>query len=330
MRLHNALVAMAALLATFNAVPTSARADVGPLPAGSSAATEMRWLDTELFSVEIPASWKELGEEELKANRAHAERVAKEIFPPDVVPDSPQERVQWFNAFESDDQSTLLLLAISEIPLQTGAGRPYVESKVLGYADWQRAQETVDKVRVGELTELNGMPAVEVNFDLRSGATMYTVNLWTSVYRDRVGTIVAIAEADALASVREMLLTLLATIKPSEAVAEGLRRGGFRNWVREKLWRFEGAEPTEAMVLRVIVVLATFSVCFALSLRLIYEGILVWYRWHNMEDRVIEAARRAARDALRLGTFYSERLTLSCALFSMSVTTAAVVWLARP
>jgi hypothetical protein len=306
--------------------------EVSDAPADSSEAASdavpMRWLDTELFSVEIPVSWKELDEAKLAASRAEAERIAREIFPPEISASSPLDRVQWFNAFESEDKSTLLMLLISEVPPPIGSGRAYVEGKVLGYADWQRSQKAVDTVRLSETQELNGMPAVEVGLDLPDGATVHTVHLWTAVYRDRIGSVVAVTNAGALMQMRQLLLQLLGTIKPSKEVAASQRSAGFRNWLRGKVWIYEGRAPAEALVLRIIVVLATFSICFALSLRLLYEAILVWYRWRKLEDRALEAARRAARDVLHLGYFYSERLTLTCALFSMTLTTAAVAWLA--
>lgn len=295
-----------------------------------ASATEYRWIDTELFSVPIPTTWTELTEENLAATREQAERIAREIFPPDVTSDAPLDRVLWLNAFESEDQSTRLFLLLSEIPPPAGAGRPYVERKVLGYADWQRAQAVVDKVQVGETQELNGLPAVEVIFELPEGATLYTAHLWTAVYRDRVGTVVAVANAGALAKARDAIRRVVASVKPSKAVAEAQQEDGFRRWVRANLWAFEGESPTAVLVKRILIVLVAFTLCFAVSLRLLYEGIIGWYRWQNMDDHVMEMARQAARDVLRLGYFYSQRLTLSCALLSMTLTTVALVWLAPP
>lgn len=300
-----------------NAVQPAAQADTPP----------MRWLDTELFSVEIPVSWKEVEGPRLAASRAEAERIAGEIFPPELVTGVPLDRVLWLSAFESDDKSTQLLLSITEIPPPEGAGRAYVAGKILGYADWQRSKELVEQVRASDLEELNGMPAVEVTLDMPDGATVYTVHLWTSVYRDRLGTVIAKSAPGDVAPVKALLLQLLSTIKPSKEVAAA-QQAGFRNWLRGKIWLYEGQGTSEALILRIMVVLVTFTLCFAISLRLLYEAILVWYRWRKLEERAIEAARRAARDALRIGYFYSERLTMTCALLSMTVTTAAVAWLA--
>lgn len=337
MQLHRLVpfLALATLALPASPARSATRADDLSAPSGKivvvpEASSELRWLDTELFSLQIPTSWQEVSDTELGAVREQAERIAREVFPPDITADSPLDRVLWLNAFESEDQSTRLFLLISEIPPPEGAGRPYVERKVLGYADWQRAQAVVDKVRVGDAKELNGMPAVEVVFDLPEGATLYTVHLWTSVYRDRVGTVVAVANAGTLARVRAAIARAVASVKPSRAVVEAQQEGSLRAWVRTHFWAFEDDSAVSALVKRVMIVLVTFVLCFALSLRLLYQAILVWYRWRKMEDRVLDMARRAAQDALRLGYFYSQRLTLSCALLSMTVTTAALVWLAPP
>lgn len=306
--------------------------DPGRQPATSSAAgsEELRWLHTELFSVQIPNSWSEVTGERLRVVREHAELVAREIFPPDLSSGAPPERVLWSSAYEAADRSTRLFLFISEIPPPSGPGRPYIERKVLGYADWQRAQAMVEKIRVSEVEELNGMPAVEVILDLPEGSTLYTVNVWTSVYRDRVGTVVAVTNAGALAQAREAVVRLVSSVRPSKKVMAAQQPVGPRVWLRDTLWASSTGLPSDALLKRIMIILICFSFCFAVSLRLIYEAAVVWYRWHNMEDRVVEMARRAARDVLRLGQFYSQRVVLTCALFSMTVTTAALIWLTAP
>jgi hypothetical protein len=183
---------------------------------------------------------------------------------------------------------------------------------------------------VSETQEINGLPAVEVVFDLPEGATFYTVNLWTAVYRDRIGTVVAIANAGSLARTHDAIVKLVSTVKASKAVEEAQRQGSFRRWLRAKLWAFEGNSPSLALVKRVIIVLFLFSLSFAASLQLLYEGVVVWYRWQNMDDHVVEMAQRAAKDVMHLGYFYSQPMTLSCALLSMTMTTVALAWLAPP
>jgi hypothetical protein len=268
--------------------------------------------------------------EDLEVVRQQSETIGREIFPSATAADAPLERVLWVKAVDSSDKDTRLMLFISQIPEPDEPGRSYIERKVLGYADWHRAQGTVNKISVGEIEELNGLPAVEVIVDLSLGSTLYTANLWTSVYKDRVGTIVAIANQAALTKANKAFTRVLASVQPSENVRQAQEKDSVRRWIRDHVWNVAGASDSRLLVQRTILVLTMFTIFFAMTLRLIYQGVVLWYRYSEQEEELLQMARRAARDFLRLGLSYSQRVSLACALFSMSLTTVTVLWVSAP
>jgi hypothetical protein len=326
------VAAICVLVASAVAVPASQPQQQPEAAAKSEGETgpELRWLHTELFSLQIPVDWTEVAGEELEAVRQQSEGIGREIFPPAIAADAPLDRIVWLNAFDSPDGDSRVMLSISEIPELEEPGRSYIERKVLGYADWHRARGAISKIRVAETEELNGLPAVEVVLDLPLGTTLYTANVWTSVYKNRVGTIVAVANQGALAETDKAFTRMLASLQPSEQVRKAQEEDTLRRWIRDNLWNVAGASDSRLLIQRTILVLTTFTLFFALTLRLLYQTVVFWYRAHNQQDKLMEMARQAARDFLRLGMAYSQRLSLACALFSMSMTTVTVLWVSAP
>lgn len=317
----------AALIAVPFARAALAQGPTPSLSAHLAAADEkLRWVDTEMFSVRVPRAWSEPGEKALDSLRSQAEELVRVVFPKEETLADAPDRVGWFAAFESEDKKARLFALMASIPPPQRAGRPYIERQVLGYADRNRADGIVSAITPSEERERNGLPAVEIVARLADGRSVYAVHVWTPVYRERIGVIAALVEEDASADDLQEVSVAVDSVRPSDEVAEA-QKPGLREYLRELIWSPRNVSPARLWGQRVAVVLLTFIVFFYMSLRMLYLTALVWYRIWKMEDEVDRLMRRARSDTLRLGLVFSERSTYVCALFSIVVTSSALIWL---
>jgi hypothetical protein len=293
-----------------------------------AAAPTTRWVESETFSLPVPSAWSELPPTDLEGLRTRFETLIRDVYPQADIVAAPAERVRWLAAFSSADAAASVALAIAEIPPPKENGREYIQSRVLGFADRQRADGVVAKLTPTLTEEMNGVPAVEVIGDLPDGSTLYTLHLWTSVYRDRVTTVAGLVRPDASAADRAAVVQTLESARPGQELAMALQQPTTRQWLRDIFWRPPHVSDSYRVLQQIAVVFITFTVFFYLCLRVLYLATLAWYRLLDMPEEVARLLKVAAGDKLRLGLVYSEKIVMTCALLSMSMTSGTLMWIA--
>jgi len=138
-----------------------------------------------IYSFSVPVSWREMTDHELGVFKHQYEQQSAELFEQyHERAEGYESGVRFIVGFFSPKQEVTFILLVMKIPSQTSGylQQMYVRSKDV--IEWGKAQGRVRKSFRNELTNVNGVPALETDLEMGDGSRMVGYSIYSDDHPD--------------------------------------------------------------------------------------------------------------------------------------------------
>ena len=138
-----------------------------------------------IFSFSVPSSWRAMTDRELNVFKQQYEQQSSELFKQyHGRSEGYESGVPFIVGFFSPRQEVTFVLLVMKIPAQTKGylQQMYVRSKDV--IEWGKTQGRVRQSFRNELTNVNGVPALETDLEMGNGSRMAGYSIYSGDHPD--------------------------------------------------------------------------------------------------------------------------------------------------